>query len=187
MKYLVVSTNTKDVSPFLEAEAQRIAELRAAGTITAIWLKTDFSGAVLMLECADEAEATAALSTLPIVINGATAFVITEIVDPDEVQVSVDEHAQPSVPGAMRPEDMLEDEQDARIINGIQIRKGTLGAFIANARRLDAYPGGSAERGEILDQLRVLAPAVRAVGLLEVFEPRGEVLRQIFAEPEPVR
>jgi CubicO group peptidase (beta-lactamase class C family) len=54
-------------------------ELRVAGTITAIWLKSDFSGAVLILECADETEATAALNTLPIVINDATAFVLTEI------------------------------------------------------------------------------------------------------------
>jgi hypothetical protein len=83
MKYLVVSTNTKDVSPFIAAEVQRIAELRAAGTITGTWLKSDFSGAVLMLEAGDEAEATAALNTLPIVINDATAYVLTEIIDPD--------------------------------------------------------------------------------------------------------
>jgi hypothetical protein len=85
MKCLVVSTNTKDVSPFIAAEARRIAELRAAGTITDVWLKSDFSGAVLMLECADEAEATAALNTLPIVINDATAYVLMEIVDLDSV------------------------------------------------------------------------------------------------------
>jgi muconolactone delta-isomerase len=85
MKYLVVSTNTKDVSPFIAAEAQRIAELRAVGTITAIWLKSDFSGAVLIVECADETEATATLNTLPIVINDATAFVLTEIIDPPSV------------------------------------------------------------------------------------------------------
>jgi len=46
-------------------------------------------------------------------------------------------------PVATRPEDMLEDGQDARVINGVQVRKGTLGAF----------------------------------------EPRGEALLQIFAEP----
>jgi muconolactone delta-isomerase len=86
MKYLVVSTNTKNVSPFIAAEAQRIAELQAAGTITAIWLKSDFSGAVLIVECADETEATAALNTLPIVINDATAFVLTEIIDPPPVR-----------------------------------------------------------------------------------------------------
>jgi muconolactone delta-isomerase len=85
MEYLVVSTNTKDVSRFIAAEVQRVAELRAAGTITAVWLKSDFSGAVLMLECADEAEATAALSTLPLVINDATTFVLTELVDADSI------------------------------------------------------------------------------------------------------
>lgn len=98
-----------------------------------------------------------------------------------------DEHSRSTVPAAMRPEDMLEDEQDARIINGIQIRKGTLGAFIANARKLDAYPVYSTERAEILGQLRAFAPAVRALGLLEVFEPRSEVLQQIFAEMEPLQ
>ena len=87
MKYLVVSTNTKDVSPFIAAETQRIAELQAAGTITGVWLKSDFSGAVLMLECADQAEATAVLNTLPIVINDATTFVLTPIVDPGAVHV----------------------------------------------------------------------------------------------------
>lgn len=84
MKYLVVSTNTKDVSPFIEAEGQRVAELRAAGTVTDIWLKSDFSGAVLLLECADQAEATAALNTMPIVMNDATTFVLTEIIDPPQ-------------------------------------------------------------------------------------------------------
>jgi hypothetical protein len=101
-----------------------------------------------------------------------------------EVQVSHDEQAHTPVPAAMRPEDMLEDGQDTRIVNGIEIRKGTLGAFIVNARRVDTYPVGSTGRAEILDQLRALAPAVRALGLLEVFEPRGEVLRQVFAELE---
>jgi len=81
MKFLAVSTNTKDVSPFLAIEAQRIEELRAVGTITGGWVKADFSGAVLELECADSAEATAALGTLPIVINDATNFDLIEVVD----------------------------------------------------------------------------------------------------------
>ena len=87
MKYHAVSTNTKDVSPFIAAEVQRVAELQAAGTIKDIWLKSDFSGAVVILECSDEAEATAAHNTLPMVINEATTFVLTEIVDPDSVRL----------------------------------------------------------------------------------------------------
>lgn len=90
MKYLVVSTNTKDVSPFIEAETQRVNELRAVGTITHLWLKADFSGAFLVLDCADAAEATAALNTLPIVINDATTFVLTEVIDTDSAPLGVD-------------------------------------------------------------------------------------------------
>ena len=97
------------------------------------------------------------------------------------------EHAPVAVPAAVRPQDMLEDQQDVATINGVQVRKGTLGAFIANARRLGSHPEGSAERAEILGQLRALAPAVRAVGLLEVFEPRSEELKEVLAEPEPAR
>jgi hypothetical protein len=86
MKFLAVSTNTKDVSPFIAAEVQRLNELRAAGTVTAGWVKADFSGAVLVLECADAAEATTALDTLPIAANHATDIVLTEIIDLDSVQ-----------------------------------------------------------------------------------------------------
>ena len=81
MKFLVVSTNTKDVSPFLAAEFQRIEELRSAGVLIGGWVKADFSGAVLVLQCAEAAEANAALATLPIVINDATSFELIEVVD----------------------------------------------------------------------------------------------------------
>jgi hypothetical protein len=89
MKYLAVSTNTKDVSALVPAETQRINELRAAGTITDVWVKADFSGAILVLECADKGEATAALRSLPIAINHAATFVLTEVIDLDSVQTSV--------------------------------------------------------------------------------------------------
>ena len=89
MKFLAVSTNTKDVSPFLAAEAERIEELRAAGILTGGWVKADFSGAVLVLECADAADATAALETLPIVINDATSFELIEVVDLESVRPGV--------------------------------------------------------------------------------------------------
>lgn len=81
MKFLAVSTNTRDVSDFAAAELKRVNELRTAGTITGGWLKSDYSGAVLILECADEDEATAALNTLPIAINKAATVALTPIVD----------------------------------------------------------------------------------------------------------
>jgi hypothetical protein len=84
MKFLVISTNTKDSSPFLEAEVARIQELRKAGTITDGWVKADFSGAILQLECADADEAISALNTLPMVINDATNFELVHVLGFDE-------------------------------------------------------------------------------------------------------
>lgn len=85
MMFLVTSTNIKDVSSLVAAETERVNELRGAGIIRNGWLKSDFSGAILVLECADEAEASAALNTLPTVINGATTFALTEVVGLDSV------------------------------------------------------------------------------------------------------
>ena len=83
MMYLVSSTNIGDIAPLVAAETERVNELRAAGIIRSGWLKSDFSGAVLLLECASEAEAAAAMNTLPMVINGATTFTLAEVVDLD--------------------------------------------------------------------------------------------------------
>ena len=89
MKFLTVSTNTKDVSPFIAAEVQRPDDLRAAGTITDAWVKADYFGAVLVLDCGDAAEATAARNSLPLAINDATEFVLTEILELDSVRPGV--------------------------------------------------------------------------------------------------
>lgn len=89
MKFLAVSTNKKDTSPFIEAELKRVAELRALGTITDGWVKADFSGGVLVVECADAAEAAATLKTLPTAANDATDFVLTAILDMDSVPFDV--------------------------------------------------------------------------------------------------
>lgn len=81
MKFLAISTNTKDVTPYLAEEGQRVAELQAAGTVVHIWMKADYSGAVLVLECASKDEADAVLGTFPIARNGATTVTVTELAD----------------------------------------------------------------------------------------------------------
>ena len=85
---------------------------------------------------------------------------------------------------AMRPEDMLEDQVNERVVNGVRIRKGTLGAFVINVKRLEGYAPESLERAEILTQLRELVPAVRALGMLDVFEPRSPQVRELIADSE---
>jgi hypothetical protein len=79
----------------------------------------------------------------------------------------------------MRPEDVLPDDVNRGEINGVAIRKGSVGAFLANARIL-ADPGASAEdRATAERDLVALLPGMRALGLFDVFAIRDEKLRTL--------
>lgn len=83
----------------------------------------------------------------------------------------------------MRAEDILPDEQNLIERNGVLIRKGSVGAFLANARiwcAADTVPAQrkAAER-DILDAL----PGLRALGLFEVFSVRDAELRRLIDTP----
>jgi len=72
----------------------------------------------------------------------------------------------------MRAEDMFPDHLDHTRIDGVLVRKGSVGAFLANARvwsdgEADADARAQAER-HIVEAL----PALRALGLFEVLEIR---------------
>jgi muconolactone delta-isomerase len=60
--------------PHLKAEAARAWELYQAGVLREIHFRQDRHSAVLVLECADVAEAQATLNTLPLVKEGLIAF-----------------------------------------------------------------------------------------------------------------
>ena len=81
----------------------------------------------------------------------------------------------------MRAEDVLPDQQNEGQFNGVTVRKGTVGAFLANARLwLDAATGSaerdSAER-DILDAL----PALHALGLFDIVQVRDARLRELVS------
>ena len=82
MKFLAISQNSGDPSQLLAAEGERMATLVADGVVVQFYLKADYSGAVLILESPDPAQAERDLATLPIVKAGLTEFSITAIVDP---------------------------------------------------------------------------------------------------------
>jgi hypothetical protein len=79
MKFLAVSNNRADPTEHLAAEGARMAELIANGTVEQAFVKTDYSGAVLIAEADDVASLQEALGTLPLVANGLTSFTFTEI------------------------------------------------------------------------------------------------------------
>ena len=72
MKILALERDVPGVAPerfqpLLKPEAARVWELYQQGVLRELYFRGDESAAVLMLECADEAEAARALSSLPLV------------------------------------------------------------------------------------------------------------------------
>ena len=63
-----------------KAEAARVWELYQAGVFRELYFRQDRSDAVLVLECADVAEANQALNTLPLVKEGLIAFDIIPLI-----------------------------------------------------------------------------------------------------------
>lgn len=82
----------------------------------------------------------------------------------------------------IRPEDILPDDADTAPFGTITARKGTVAAFVANAKLLEQLPEGTAERTAVLDQLRSLLPGLRAVGVLDVFSPRLPAIAALVNE-----
>lgn len=85
MLILAVSHNTGDPSPYLHAEAIRMAELQRAGLVELMLLKADRSGAVLLLRASGLPAARAAVGSLPLVTNGITTFELTKVMTPGGV------------------------------------------------------------------------------------------------------
>lgn len=79
----------------------------------------------------------------------------------------------------MRAEDLLPDDLDLGDFNGTQVRKGTVGAFLINARLL-TDPRTPREQRNVAEQHIVEAlPALRALGLFDIFRLRDEALRAL--------
>jgi muconolactone delta-isomerase len=54
----------------IDAERERVRELYREGVVRSIWSRKDAAGAVMLLECTDEAAASAAVSSLPLARRG---------------------------------------------------------------------------------------------------------------------
>lgn len=81
----------------------------------------------------------------------------------------------------VRPEDILPAGAEHAAIGGVEVRKGSVAAFVANAKNLATLEPGTPEHGAVVAQLQALAPLLAAVGVLDIFEPRSPELRRIIA------
>lgn len=80
MEVEAVGLAPEQFAPYLKAEARRAWELYQSGIIRELYFHTDQSKAVLILECADTAEAERVLETLPLVQAGLIRFDIIPLV-----------------------------------------------------------------------------------------------------------
>ncbi|MES2529627.1 MAG: hypothetical protein V4636_01220 [Pseudomonadota bacterium] len=84
----------------------------------------------------------------------------------------------------MRAQDILPDHLDEVRHNGTTIRKGSVGAFLANAVALEAPGTHDDDRAALLRDIEELLPALRALGLFDVFDIRNPQLRA-FVDARP--
>jgi hypothetical protein len=77
----------------------------------------------------------------------------------------------------MRAEEFLPDDVNQRDVNGVFIRKGSIGAFLANARILADPKSSSEERAKAEQDIIDALPALRATGLFDVLEIKDKNLR----------
>jgi len=82
----------------------------------------------------------------------------------------------------MKAEDLLPDDQNRADIRGLSVRKGTVAAFLANARTWIDPQASAVERSVAEQDMAEALPALRGVGLFEVLEVRDERLRGWLAE-----
>jgi len=81
----------------------------------------------------------------------------------------------------MRAEDLLPDVQNhLQFSNGATIRKGTVGAFLANAKVWSDPATGSAQRLAAEHDIVEALPALRALGLFDVLSVQDSALQRLI-------
>jgi len=82
MKVLVIGHLTgKDIGPHLQAEGQKVAELRSEGLIQDLFLKADRTGPILLLNDTNAHDARIRLARLPFVQHELVTFDYIELDD----------------------------------------------------------------------------------------------------------
>ncbi len=63
--------------------------------------------------------------------------------------------------------DILADDEDSKIINGVKIRKGTIAAVLANAKVLSSSTASMKEKDDARNAIIESAPALVVLGLFD--------------------
>ena len=79
----------------------------------------------------------------------------------------------------MRADQILPDDVDHARFAGLTVRKGTVAAFLANARAWTDAHTSAEERAQASREIARDVPALKALGLFEVLQIRDERLRAL--------
>lgn len=81
----------------------------------------------------------------------------------------------------MRAEDVLPDQVNQADVGGVTVRKGTVAAFLHNARCWSDPLGTPELRAAAQRDIEDALPALRALGLFDVLDIRDPALREWIA------
>ncbi len=80
----------------------------------------------------------------------------------------------------IKPEDLLSDEQNSAEFNGQPVRKGTIGAAIANARIYESTESSAEQKREALEMIKTLAPSIIALELHKFVTWKNADIQAVF-------
>ncbi|WP_454785235.1 hypothetical protein [Legionella sp. WA2024007413] len=86
--------------------------------------------------------------------------------------------------GSISPEDIIPDGVDNISINGTLVRKGTVAAFLANAKVLEHQYSTEIQKNEAIKTMKELAPAIIATGLHQHVVFKNKEVEQILIDAE---
>jgi len=82
----------------------------------------------------------------------------------------------------MRAQDLLPDHINGGDFKGVAVRKGTVGAFLHNARSYLAPNTPPDDRAVAEAHMAEALPAMRALGIFDIVEIKDEKLRAFVAQ-----
>jgi hypothetical protein len=82
----------------------------------------------------------------------------------------------------MRAEDVLPDQQNHGQFNGVTVRKGTVGAFLANTRLWLDESSSIDEKAIVERDILDALPALHALGLFDILQMRDTKLRELLSK-----
>jgi len=82
----------------------------------------------------------------------------------------------------MRAEELLPDNINSGEFQGVTVRKGTVGAFLINAKTWKNPEATAADREQAQTLMQEAVPALYALGVLDIFEARDPALQSLIEQ-----